>query len=989
MKLIFLSFWVMSTLWHTMFATNPTISELAESKAAVQWADSVYDTLTERQRVAQLIFPKVDPRGGAASHSLLRKLIETNSVGGLLFSGGSIDQYTDMINYAQSLARIPLIITFDGEWGLSMRIPGTPRFPHNMALGATSDYDLIYDYGRESARQFRKMGVHVNFAPDADVNSNPANPVIGYRSFGENPRHVAELTVAYSRGLEEGGVQSVAKHFPGHGDTSTDSHKTLPTVDHSEALLDSVDLVPFQRYIDEGLSGIMVGHLSVPSLDPSGTPASLSRIISTGILREKMKFNGLIYTDALGMKGANSKTNNSLAALEAGADVLLCPTDPAGDIDVIIRSINSGRLSSEIVEQRCKKILAYKYALGLSSAAQRVNAEEVKALASSPEAEDVLRRLAAASVTVLFNRDNLLPVGNLAGRTISIVNIGDKGSDFSDMCRNYAEISHVYSPTSDRPLSQSQTASLRKSDIVIAAIYSDSQYARTTLASLSGIKGLVEVFFINPYRMAKFGTTVSKAATVVTAYDDTYYQRIYAAQAIFGGIEVNGRLPVNLKGIATAGTGVSLPKTRLGYSSPLMEGLNPDLGIRIDSLISIGLKTGAFPGAQVLIAKNGNIIIDRNYGYTDTSGKTPVTSSTIYDLASVSKALGTLPGIMKAYDLGLLDIEAPAAKYIPELDKNGKGDITVRELLFHESGMPASANMYRILMDTTTFEGPLTTRRPDKSHTVKIGRNVYAHKDARIRADLVAAAPSARFSIEADKGIYVGAHTYDTIMSRIYGMDRRPRKDYLYSCLNFCLLMDIEQRLTGQPHQLWVADSIFAPTGAYHTCYRPLEKWSTADIAPTEADNYLRRQTIHGYVHDETANFSGGVQGNAGLFSNATDLAKICQMWLNAGEYGGVRVLSAETVAKFTTEHSEISRRGLGFDKPDTANPDKSPTCADAPAETYGHIGFTGTVFWIDPTNQLIFIFLNNRVHPTRDNKAFSALDPRPKLFQLVYDAMK
>jgi len=945
--------------------------------------------MSERQRVAQLIFPKVDPRGGASSHALIKKLVQTNGVGGLLFSGGSIEQYADMINYAQSVAKVPLIITFDGEWGLSMRIPGTPRFPHNMALGATDNYDLIYDYGRESARQFRTMGVQVNFAPVADVNSNPANPVIGYRSFGEDPERVAILVKAYSRGLEEGGVQSVAKHFPGHGDTSTDSHKTLPTVNHTRRMLDSVDIAPFRAYIADGLSGIMVGHLSVPALDPSGTPASLSKKITTGLLREQMGFKGLIYTDALAMKGADSKTNNSLAALKAGADVLLCPTSPTADIDVILRAVRNGQLPTSVIEQRCKKILAYKYALGLGAETPTVDASAVKALASSPEADDILRRLAEASMTVLFNHDSLLPIGNLSGRTISIVNIGNNGSDFTAMCRKYAAIKHVYTATAEHPLQQTALAQLRKSDIVIAAVYSDSQNARNTLAALADMNGLVQVYFINPYRMAKFGQTVSEASTLLLAYDDTKYQREYAAQALFGGNAVSGRLPVNLKGIASSGTGVKLPKTRLGYSSPVTEGLNPNLTTRIDSLIKVGLNTGAFPGAQIVVAKNGNIIIDRSYGYTDMTKKTRVTDATIYDLASVSKALGTLPGIMKAYDLGLLDIDAPAAQYIPQLDENDKGDITVRELLLHESGLPASADMLKIMIDTTSYTGKLTTRRPDKTHPIKISRNLYGHKDARLRTDLVSTTQSDLFSIPVTENLYVGTHTYDTIMSRIYAIDRRPTKNYLYSCVNFCLLMDIEQRVTGRPHQLWVADSIFAPLGAYRTGYRPLERFSKTDIAPTERDNYLRRKLIHGYVHDETAGFSGGVQGNAGLFSNAGDLAKICQMWLNGGTYGGVRVLSPGTVNKFTTVHSSKSRRGLGFDKPDTVNIEKSPTCASAPAETYGHIGFTGTVFWVDPVNDLIFIFLNNRVNPTRDNKAFSDLDPRPRLFQMVYDALR
>lgn len=988
MKLILFTLWLALSIYNNAVAQPSPILAATLTPECQKWVDSVYNTLSERQRVAQLVFPKVAPNQGEASRRQIRTYV-SEDVGGLLFSAGTLAQNIEMTNLAQKLSKVPVLMTFDGEWGLAMRIPDVPKFPKNMTLGAISDPELIYEYGREVGKECKLAGVQVDFAPDGDVNSNPANPVIGYRSFGDDPERVAELAAAFSAGMESVGVQAVIKHFPGHGDTSTDSHKTLPTVSHSYARLDSVDFVPFKKFFDEKSgSGVMVGHLNVPALDPTGTPASLSHAVTTELLRGKLGFQGLVYTDALGMKGADSKENNSVRALLAGADVLLCPTNAAGDIDAVLAAVRSGKISPQLIEERCKKILAYKYALGLADRPEQISISGLSERINSPEADALLRRLAAASITVVKNDSQILPIGNLSSTRIALVSLGGEDKVFGKYCAKYAPLTVVSVPAAG-VIPQSTLTGLRdKYDVVIVPVYTDTEVVRTQFAQLAKIPGIIPVFFVNPYKMAKFKPAVADVSTLVTAYEDSDYQREYAAQALFGGIAVDGTLPVNLPGIASSGTGVKLPKSRLGYTSPASEGMNPDLSRRIDSIVTIGLSTGAFPGGQIIVAKNGNVIVDRAFGFTDMSKSRQVDENTIYDLASVSKAVGTLPGVMKVFDLGLLDVDAPAWKYIPELKDNGKEDIIVRELLFHESGLPASVDVYKVMMDTATYKGQLVTRRMDKEHTIKISKNAFGHRSARLRKDIVSSTPTSELDIKIGEGMYAGQCTYDTIMSRIYSINRRKNKDYTYSCVNFCLMMDIEQRLTGITHDRWVTDSIFAPLGAYRTGYRPLEKWTVADIAPTENDTYLRRQTVHGYVHDETANFSGGVQGNAGLFANANDIAKICQMWLNGGVYGDSQILSNPTVTKFTTEKSSKSRRGLGFDKPDMDNPDASPTCESASAATYGHIGFTGTVFWVDPEHDLIYIFLCNRVNPTRDNSAFSELDPRPKLFQLVYDAL-
>lgn len=969
-------------------AVRPTLATRTDTRACERWVDSVYESLTEKQRVAQLFCPKVDPRRAEARQTVKRYV--DAGVGGLLFSEGSIEQYASLTNYAQQQAHVPLLMTFDGEWGLSMRIKGTPRFPVNMGLGAVADPRLIYQYGREMARECKLMGINVNFAPVVDVNSNPANPVIGQRSFGEDPKRVADMGVAYAQGLEAGGVQAVAKHFPGHGDTNTDSHKTFTHVDHSKATMESVDLVPFKSYIDAGASGVMVGHLSVPSLDASGTPASLSKPITDDLLRGTMGFEGLVYTDALDMKGAQvAGKNNCILAIQAGADVLLSGINTIKDIDAVAAAVQSGKIPAATIEKRCKQVLRYKYILGLDRP-EKVNtdATALSAEINSVQADRVNRLVTAASMTLLRNDGGILPLGELDKRTIAVVSIGAKAdNEFSEMCSRYARVER-YGVTEQQHLSQATAAKIAKADVVVAAVFSYKSWAREAAAMLRSSDKLVEVFFINPYRMARFDSSIKTAKAVLTAYDDTPLTREYAAQAVFGGINVDGRLPVGLKGLFDIGTGLPLRKTRLGYTVPEAKGLRASLTDSIDSLVNEGLRTGAFPGCQVLVARGGDVVHSRSYGVTTADGPA-VTPATIYDLASVSKAYGTLPGVMKAYDLGLFELSDFASQHIPGLRGTGKDSITVQQLLYHESGMRAALNVYDAMIDPDSYTGKLFSNRRDASHPIFVQRNTYGNKTAKVRRDISSATPTVAFDIEAAKNFYIGQATIDTLMQRIYTNPLRARKDYTYSCLNFCLLMDMEQHLTGQSHAQWVTDSIWAPLGAYSACYRPSEHHSLDNIAPTENDTFLRRQTVHGFVHDETAAMLGGISGNAGVFANADDVAKVCQMWLNGGTYGDRRVLSEATVDLFTKSKSPTCRRGLGFDKPDTVNPENSPTCDEAGAGVYGHLGFTGTVFWVDPDEELIFVFLTNRVNPTRDNAAFNKLNIRPKLFSQVYQALE
>lgn len=969
---------------------QPKIFNGVDAAAMNHWVDTTMARLSLDEKIAQLMVMHLTPSTQPGTLDAVKATVEKYKVGGLLFSSGDIISQAKICNEAQELSAIPLLVTADAEWGLSMRLKDAPVFPKNMILGAIDDDRLLYEYGREMARECRAIGVHVNFAPVLDVNDNPDNPAIGLRSFGENPDAVARHGIAFARGLEDNGVLTVAKHFPGHGNPSTDSHKMLPTVNKTRSELKMCELLPFRQYIDAGLSGIMVGHLYVPAIDNRRVPSSMSQAHVAGLLHNELGFEGLTFTDGLGMRGADMEESNCVSALLAGNDILLSPRHIPTDIVAIRNAVERGRISEATINERCAKVLRFKYALGLTGR-QAIDIDRVEQQINSPEATKVVRRLWAGAITVLKNGHKLLPLTRLERHKVAVVSIGsDEGTEtmFQSRCAMYAA-THRFSYRSGESVRQ-LSSKLNDFDVVILAAHSDNAECREVMAQLAEKHGnATSVIFTSPYKLKNYATVVKKSRSVVLAYDNNSVAQDYAAQTIFGGNAARGLMPVTVKGVAKAGDGVKFNATRLGYSIPEEVSMSSSLITRIDSIVAHAIEKKAFPGCQVLVARHGTVVCNRSYGTTDWKSRTPVDVNTLYDLASVSKATGTLPGIMKLYDRGMIELDDEASKYIPQLRNGDKSDITLRQLLYHETGIPASLNMYDAMIDKNSFTGDLFSSRRDATHSIKVGPQQWGNRKACLRTDITSPKPTEDMPIEAAGGIYVGRCTYDSIMNRIYNARLRPRKDYLYSCLNFCLLMNVEENLTHTAHNEWVEKNFFAPLGAWHTMYRPLERFSRTQIAPTEHDTFLRRQIVRGHVHDETCAFSGGVQGNAGLFSNANDLAKLCQMWLNGGTYGGDRYLKQATVDTFCKEKSPNSRRGLGFDKPNKDDEAHSPTCREATAATFGHLGFTGTVFWVDPDNDMIFIFLCNRVSPTRHNAAFDAINIRPLLYSTVYQSLK
>lgn len=965
---------------------EPLMMKNADKLKMRQWVDSVYNQMSLDERIGQLIIIHVNGDNGAANRQKLVSLVKDQHVGGVLFSKGTPENQARLTNLAQENARVPLLMTFDGEWGLSMRLDNTTRFPKNMMLGAVKNDSLIYYYGREVARQCRLTGIQVNFAPDIDVNSNPSNPVIGIRSFGEDPKRVAKLGVAYARGLEAGKVLAVAKHFPGHGDTSTDSHKVLPLIEHDRERLDDVELVPFKKYIDAGLAGIMTGHLNIPALDNTGVPSSLSKTIVTDLLQNELGFGGLIFTDGLAMKGVSVEKDMSVRAILAGNDLLLGPVNAKNEYEALKTAVADGILSDSLINVRCRKILEYKYILGLNKL-KPVDVDNLSARLNIPYAEWLCRKLNEEAITLLKNEDKIVPLKSLDKKKIATISLGaPHNSPFQMTLKLYGDVT-CFNAMSIAELKKLQPE-LSQYNTILVSVHSNRVFSSNDIQSIVEGKNSVITFFTSPYSMSRFNAVIKNTDAVVLAYENTPFAQEYAAQAIFGGTNISGKLPVTVRGLYDIGDGLETEKTRLAYNLPEEVGLKSSDLDQIQEIVKEGIAEQAFPGCQVLIAKDGVVIYNKSFGSFEYNQAQAVTNDDLYDLASMSKASGTIPAIMKLYDEKKITLQSPLSKYVPQLRNTDKENLTIRQALFHETGLPAIIQYYMPAIDTDSYEGRLISYKQLDSYPALIDNGAWARTDFKYKSTLISDVPKPGFSKRVSENLYISDSYQDTILNRIAESKLRPNKSYLYSCLNFMLLKEVVERVSDSDLNTFLQKNFYRKLGAVTTTYNPLTKFDKNMIVPTEQDDFLRKQLLQGYVHDEGAAFLGGISGNAGLFSNANDLAKLYQMWLNLGTYGGEKYLSKETVRLFTTAKSANSRRGLGFDKPDPRNNRSSPTAPQAPISVYGHTGFTGTCFWIDPDNNMIYIFLSNRVNPSRTHKKLMTLNIRPRIQSVIYNAM-
>ncbi len=943
------------------------------------WVDSVFSTLSLEEKIGQLFMIAAYSNKGSSHTKDIKDLINNHGIGGLIFMQGGPVRQAKLINQYQDASNVPLMVAMDAEWGVSMRLDSSIRFPWQMTLGAIHDEKLIYQMGVEIARQCKLIGVNINFAPVVDVNFNPDNPIIGNRSFGESPKRVGELSLNYMKGLQDNNVLACAKHFPGHGDTETDSHKELPIIYHSKNRIFDVELSPYKLLIENGLGAIMTAHLHVPSLDDTEDLAvSLSKKVVSGILKHDLKFNGLIFTDALNMKGVSNYYEPGIVDLKAflaGNDVLLFSEDVSKAITQIKLAIDDGVITQDIIDNRCKKILRNKYWMGLNNFSS-LNIEKVKNELNTNEAVLLNHQLVSNSLTLLHNYDNLIPIKRLDTLNIASISIGESSSEFQNTLSKYARIDHYKISES---ISQDQLdgmlSNLNKYNLVIISIhksnihpwksYSFSKKIDLFIQNISVQSKVIVSLFANPYSLNSF-LFVNNFDALMLSYQNSKLSQNLTAQAIFGGIPIVGRVPVSTKHFLL-NHGIFTEKTRLSYTIPEKFGVkDSELNI-IDSIIRKSIDEKAFPGCQILVAKEGEVIINKSYGFHTYNKNREVNNSDIYDIASITKITSTLPMIMKMYDDGDINLDYNLGAYL-DLDTSNKKDLVIREILSHQSGLKSWIPFYKKTLYTDSVNG----------YSQFLDTFLY---DDKISID---------YPYSVADGIFAHYSVKDSIIKQIKYSKLNDNKKYLYSDLGYYFLMDIIENNYKENIDILLEKIIYKKLGLIDLGYNPLIKLNKDKIVPTEFDYTYRSQLIHGYVHDQGSAMLGGVAGHAGIFSSANDLAKIMQMYLNYGEYGGEIYFKESTLKHFTMYQypENHNRRALGFDKPSITikNGNRGgSTCEDASSYSFGHTGFTGTIAWVDPINEITFIFLSNRINPNAENIKLLKMNVRTNIMKEIY----
>lgn len=959
-----------------------------EDKAACEaWVNQTMQRMTLKQKVGQCFIYTSLLTDNKTTREGLSAMVKHLEVGGILFRGGTAQSQIALTNYAQSLATIPLLITFDGEWGVSMRLKEVPAFPRNRVIGCIQDDSLLYAYGQEVARQCRLLGVHVNFAPVADVDNNPANPVINTRSFGSKADAVAQKVIYYARGLEEGGVLAVAKHFPGHGDTNVDSHHALPVLNLTRQRLDSIELFPFKRAIADGIGGIMTGHLLLKNFDTR--PTSLSQVLVKGLLTEELGFQGLIFTDALEMKGASNQKNLSLQAFLAGNDFLLSPVQMKEGIQSIVKAVEKGIIPREEIDRRCRKILTYKYALGLAHQRQALPASN-RSLLETPASKDLRERMVNAATVLIKHEESVLPIDPLTMKT-TVLTLADRkgvGEPFYQALRTEGgsvQWLHLHKDS----LHHIRTRLYGTQRLIVAIHSKEVSTWDSFLTQVAKDYPTTLVIFgtAEPWKSLLGAYGSSKAA--VWAHDSQASTQRHVAKALLQKAVFNGRTSVELNRSIPAGVGFSLPEKDKSIVSPESMGMNAQILSEIDAIALEGIAKRAYPGCQILVMRRGAVVYDKQFGHYTYDRQQAVLPTTIYDLASVTKTTATLLALMKLYDDGKFQLRDKIGKYIPALHRNKRlANITIEQLLFHESGLQPGYPFYKELIDEETLpQGKLFGGRSD-THTLQVGSNLYANTTFQLKKYWYSSVPTPLHPLQVADHLYLRNDFKKYIIEKIADLPLK-ENGYRYSDLNFLLLKEIIEVLARKPLDVFLSENFYEPMGLKCTSFLPLRTHDKSEVAPTVAQDMLRKQALQGYVHDETAATLGGVSGNAGLFSNASELAKVYQMLLNQGEYEGKRYLKVGTCVTFTVRQSANSHRGLGFDRPNRKKPSSSPCSENTPASVFGHTGFTGTCVWADPQNDLVYVFLSNRSYPLVDgSNRLSALNIRPRIQEVIYRSL-
>ncbi|RYZ29345.1 MAG: serine hydrolase [Chitinophagaceae bacterium] len=937
-------------------------TQYSSRTSADKWVDSVYNSLSKEEKIAQLMVIRAHSNLGPDHVKQVTDLIQKYNVGALCFFQGGPVRQANLTNFYQSIAKTPLMVTIDGEWGLGMRLDSTIKFPYQLTLGALSDDKLVYEMGVAVGEQMKRIGVHVNYAPVVDINNNPNNPVIGYRSFGEDKYKVAQLGVAYAKGMQAAGIMACAKHFPGHGDVAVDSHFDLPVISKTKEQLDTLELYPFKQLFKAGVGSVMIAHLSIPAIDNEpNKPTSISKNNVTTLLRDELYYEGLTFTDALEMKGVAKYFGGgeaSVLALIAGNDMLCLPENVEESIDAIKIAVKKDRLKQEDIDRKVRRVLYAKYQLGLSKP-QVIHTENL--------VEDINKqtnyfrsRVAANVVTVMNNKNGLLPF--IKSGKIAYVGIGSAElNTFGQRIKTDFGADAYFTTYSDSAKANLILDSIKSGGYskVIVGVHNFSPrnannygISNAAIGLINGLQQYNALTFVfgNVYAAQNF----CNVPTLVAMYEDDAIFQNAAADFLQGKIPAKGALPVTVCNLLY-GSSVAV-----GRFLPV--GTTPEW-LRIDSIVNDGLAKKAYPGAVVLAIQNGVIKYHKAFGkYEFNQASQPVNLESVFDLASVTKISATTVAIMKLYEQGKLDLDKTLGDYLSYTVGSDKAPLKIKDILLHQAGLNPFISFYRETIDSSG----------------KPSAALYSDK------------MSADFSIPVARNVWLRHDWNDTMLTRIVQSKLGTKGKYVYSDNDFILLGKIVESITGTTMDQYLQKTFYGPMGMVTTGFKPWQRFGMERVVPTEEEKYFRRQLLRGYVHDEGAAMFGGVSGHAGLFSNAYDLAMLYQMLLNGGTFNGERYLKEETIKDFTAYHSDISRRGLGFDKPEKDNASRKepyPSALASP-QTFGHTGFTGTCVWVDPKADLVYVFLSNRVYNTRANNLLGQMNIRSKVQDAIYKAL-
>ncbi len=957
----------------SLFCTAQQIDPLASKsnpEDQSRWVDSIYSTMSLQEKVGQLFMVDVWSQDPKSKTDKVKDLITNYHIGGVIFSKGGPYRQAKINNEFQELAKVKLLVGMDAEWGLSMRLDSTFAYPWNMTLGAVKDNTLIERVGARIGAHCKRLGVHINFAPVVDININPKNPIIGNRSFGEDRDNVTDKAMALIKGMRSAGVLGNAKHFPGHGDTDADSHHTLPTLAFTKARLDSIELYPYKRMIQDGLSSVMVAHLNIPALETKdGFPSSISTNIVTNLLKGQMGFNGLVITDALNMKGASNFKEPGeidLAAFIAGNDLLLISEDVPKAHARLIKAYREGIITEERLAYSVKKLLKAKYLVGLNNYAAVDNNNLYNDL-NAPEDDMLYEQVMEQAITLVKNDSLSLPIKQLENTTVAYINLGDDdGTSFYNQLNKYTKVDWVKDSNLEGYIKKLKTydkviIGFHKSNVDPWKGYKFSDKELVWLYEIARTNHVILDVFARPYALLDLKANTNFDA-IVMSYQNSRVAQELSAQFIFGARKVTGELPVSLGQDFPLGTGMATASLdRLQYGSPESVGLSGKKLKRIDTLARNGIYAGMMPGAQIIVARKGKVVYNKSFGYHTPDKKRRVLPTDLYDVASLTKILASLPLVMELADRDAISLETTLGEMLVEYQDSNKSDITLKRLLSHNARLRAWIPFYIKTVDPV--------------------------RDAPVER-LYRKVPSDSFSLKVAKEIYMRNDFKDSMYTQIRESELRSRNGYKYSDLPFYILRKYLEEFYGTTLDRLVQRNLYQPLGANYTTYNPLEKFSIDRIPPTEEDSYFRMQRVQGYVHDQGAAMLGGISGHAGIFSNANDVAKIMQMYLQKGTYGGKTFFKPETLDLFNTCYfcEDDIRRGVGFDKPQLG--DVGPTCGCVSMLSFGHSGFTGTFTWADPEEEVVYVFLSNRTFPTADNRMIISSDLRSRIQQVIYDSI-